>query len=83
MGVLGAALLLAAGQIVGEPGQAVAATPATPTGEAAKLVCRRDRETGSRVRAKRTCRTREEWMEVDAAAQRGFENSRTMSRPTG
>ena len=78
MSVLGAVLLLAAGQ-----GQAVEASAPKPAGEAGKTICRRDRETGSRVRAKRTCRTREEWNEVDAAAQRGFENSRTISRPTG
>ena len=76
MSVLGAVLLLAAGQGAVE-------TAAKPTDGAAKMICRRGKETGSRVRAKRTCHTREEWNEIDAAAQRGFENSRTISRPTG
>lgn len=44
-------------------------------------ICRRGRETGSRLRAPRTCRTRAEWAEIEAAAQRGFENARATSRP--
>ena len=50
---------------------------------AEQKICRRGKETGSRLRAPRTCRTRAEWAEIDAAAQRGFENARAVSRPGG
>lgn len=76
MGVWAAALLLMGGQ---------AGTDETAKAKdaGAEQVCRRGRETGSRLRAKRVCHTRDEWRELDAAASRTLENSRTMSRPAG
>lgn len=76
MGVWVVALLLAGGQA--EAGGAAKSKDA-----GSEQVCRRGKETGSRLRAKRVCRTRDEWRELDAAAARTLENSRTMSRPTG
>lgn len=46
-----------------------ASTPAVPTGE--KLICRKQIETGSLVRGKKTCMTRAEWAKVGDAARDG------------
>lgn len=70
-------LLLAGGQA----GAVDAPEARKPASE--EQVCRRGKETGSRLRAKRVCHTRAEWDQLDAAASKTLENSRTMSRPSG
>ena len=77
MSVWAAVLMLAAG------GQDGAEAAAKPKDAGSEQVCRRGKETGSRLRAKRVCHTRDEWRALDAAASRTLENSRTMSRPAG
>ena len=52
---------------------AAAAEPATPTASvdpAQQTVCRKDLETGSLVRSKRTCHTRAQWAFIDDENQR-------------
>lgn len=59
-------LLLATAALATEP----VATPVAPTLDASQqTVCRRDTETGSLVRAKKTCHTRAQWTYIDDANQ--------------
>jgi hypothetical protein len=41
----------------------------TPSSE--KVVCKTEKVTGSRIKVKRTCRTRAEWDEISANARQG------------
>lgn len=70
-------LVLAAG------GQAQTETAAKPKDAGGEQVCRRGKETGSRLRARRVCHTRDEWEAIDAAHRQTLPNPHTMSRPTG
>lgn len=49
-----------------------------------QVVCRRDRttETGSHLRAPRTCRTRAEWREIEDHTQRELQQIRDGQAPT-
>lgn len=64
------------GLLLGFATTAIAASAAEPTSTAAlpdrqqETVCRKDRETGSLVRVKKTCHTRAQWQYIDAENQR-------------
>lgn len=61
---------------------AAAAAPAE-VDKSKEIICKRERETGSLVKAKRTCLTRQQWAYVQDTNQqfaRDLNNS-TMSRP--
>lgn len=62
---------------------APAAAPAAPVDKSQEIVCKRERETGSLVKAKRTCLTRQQWAYVQDTNQQFARqlNDSTMSRP--
>jgi predicted transglutaminase-like cysteine proteinase len=67
------------------PAQAPAASPAAaaPVDKSQEVICKREKETGSLVKSKRTCLTRQQWAYVQDTNQqfaRDLNNS-TMSRP--
>ncbi|PZN92505.1 MAG: hypothetical protein DCF31_16020 [Alphaproteobacteria bacterium] len=64
---LGAATLLATAAGAAEPAPVAAATP--PVDPMQQVVCRRDVETGSLVKAKKTCHTRAQWAYIDDTNQ--------------
>lgn len=73
------ALAPAAAQAPAEP----AAPAAAPVDKSQEIVCKREKETGSLVKSKRTCLTRQQWAYVQDTNQqfaRDLNNS-TMSRP--
>lgn len=78
------ALLIAAAALAPASAQAPAAAPAAAQVDKSKeIVCKRDKETGSLVKVKRTCLTRQQWAYVQETNQqfaRDLNNS-TMSRP--
>jgi hypothetical protein len=49
--------------------KAPSVVPAKPTDPMEKVVCRRELETGSLVKARKDCRTRREWNRRSEAAQ--------------
>jgi hypothetical protein len=67
------------------------APPTVKTAEGAaadranEMVCRRRQETGSLVKAKKTCHTREQWAYIDAEQQRMGRDfvANAMGRPSG
>lgn len=63
----------AASASASEPAAAPAAAPATAaatTDPELKLICRRDLETGSLVKAKKRCHTRSQWAYIDEQNQK-------------
>ena len=82
------ALIVAAATLVPAAVQAQAAAPtappaAAPVDKSQEIVCKREKETGSLVKARRTCLTRQQWAYVQDTNQqfaRDLNNS-TMSRP--
>lgn len=53
-------------------GQATGPQPeasATPTADAEKVICKQDKQTGSRVASRKTCLTARQWRERAAQAQ--------------
>ncbi|WP_372919512.1 hypothetical protein [Sandarakinorhabdus sp.] len=75
------ALLIAAAALAPAAAQTPAAAP--PVDKSQEIVCKRDKETGSLVKVKRTCLTRQQWAYVQETNQqfaRDLNNS-TMSRP--
>jgi len=54
-----------------ETAGATNANPAVPPPEGEKLICRKQVETGSLVKGKRTCMTRAEWGKLGDAARDG------------
>lgn len=46
-----------------------AAPAAAPVDRSQEIVCRRDRETGSLVKARKTCHTRAQWKYIDDTNQ--------------
>lgn len=79
------ALIVAAAALAPAAAQAPAAAPAAaPAVDKSKeIVCKREKETGSLVKAKRTCLTRQQWAYVQDTNQqfaRDLNNS-TTSRP--
>lgn len=78
-------LIVAAAAWAPAVAQAPAAAPtAAPAADKSKeIICKREKETGSLVKAKRTCLTRQQWTYVQDTNQqfaRDLNNS-TMSRP--
>lgn len=61
-----------------------AAAPAAQTDQAGakkeKLICRRERATGSRVRVNRTCMTEAQWRELSTKTEKGMND---ISRDAG
>lgn len=79
------ALLLAAAAVAPAAAQTpqAATTAAAPVDKSKEIICKREKETGSLVKAKRTCLTRQQWAYVQDTNQqfaRDLNNS-TMSRP--
>lgn len=83
------ALIIAAATLVPAAVQAQTAAPAAaqpaavPVDKSQEIICKREKETGSLVKAKRTCLTRQQWAYVQDTNQqfaRDLNNS-TMSRP--
>lgn len=79
------ALLIAVAALAPAAAQAppAAAPAAAPVDKGKEIVCKRDKETGSLVKVKRTCLTRQQWAYVQETNQqfaRDLNNS-TMSRP--
>lgn len=78
------ALIIAAAALAPVAVHAQAAAPAAaPVDKSKEVICKRDKETGSLVKARRTCLTREQWAYVQDTNQqfaRDLNNS-TMSRP--
>ena len=79
------ALLLAAAAVAPAAAQTPEAAPtaAAPVDKSKVIICKREKETGSLVKAKRTCLTRQQWAYVQDTNQqfaRDLNNS-TMSRP--
>lgn len=75
------ALLIAAAALAPAAAQTPAAAP--PVDKSQEIVCKRDKKTGSLVKVKRTCLTRQQWAYVQETNQqfaRDLNNS-TMSRP--
>lgn len=75
------ALLIVAAALAPAAAQTPAAAP--PVDKSQEIVCKRDKETGSLVKVKRTCLTRQQWAYVQETNQqfaRDLNNS-TMSRP--
>lgn len=78
------ALLIAAAALAPAAAQTPAtATAAAPVDKSKEIVCRRDKETGSLVKSKRTCLTRQQWAYVHNTNQQIARelNDATMSRP--
>lgn len=77
------ALALLADAAASPPSVTPPAPPANP--EKTKLICRRDVETGSLVRATRRCYTREEWAKLAAQGNRDAQTmmDRAGPRSTG
>ena len=75
------ALLIAAAALAPAAAQTPAA--AAPVDKSKEIVCKRDKETGSLVKSKRTCLTRQQWAYVhDTTQQFARElNDASMSRP--
>ena len=78
------ALIIAVAALAPAAAQVPAAAPAaTPADKGKEIVCKREKETGSLVKVKRTCLTRQQWAYVAETNQqfaRDLNNS-TMSRP--
>lgn len=82
------ALIIAAATLAPAAVQAQAAAPAAapavaPVDKSKEIICKREKETGSLVKARRTCLTRQQWTYVQDTNQqfaRDLNNS-TMSRP--
>ena len=68
-----------------QPPTAPPATAAAAADPMDKMVCRRQAETGSLVRAKRECHTRRQWAYLDEQNQTAARNlvDDTRSRPNG
>lgn len=66
-------LFVSALLMAGESGQPPATT-ASPVDPMDKMVCRRQAETGSLVRAKRECHTRRQWAYLDEQNQTAARN---------
>lgn len=79
------AVLLAAAALAPAAAQAPAAAPAAaaPVDKSQEVICKREKETGSLVKAKRTCLTRQQWAYVQDTNQQFARelNNSTMSRP--
>jgi predicted transglutaminase-like cysteine proteinase len=78
------AMFLAAAALAPAAAQAPAAAPAAaPVDKSQEVVCRREKETGSLVKARKTCLTRRQWAYVQDANQQVARqlNDSTMSRP--
>lgn len=75
------ALLIAAAALAPAAAQTPAASP--PVDKSQEIICKRDKETGSLVKSKRTCLTRQQWAYVhDTNQQFARElNDASMSRP--
>ena len=73
--------MLTSSALAGEPAQtepAAAATSAAPAAVADpgdKMVCRVEEETGSRVRAKRICKTARQWDQIARATKDSWRKS--------
>lgn len=82
-GILGLSLPAAAQTAAASDTAAAAAAPAPETTE--KLICRKQVETGSLVKGKRTCMTRSEWAKVADAAREGGQYlvDQNTGRPSG
>lgn len=66
------ALVLAAALPALAPAHAADPAPpaaTTPVDRSQEVVCRRDKETGSLVKAKKTCHTRAQWQYIDDTNQ--------------
>lgn len=67
-------LVLVAGLAVAAPSETVgtvASNPSVTPPQGEKLICRKQIETGSLVRGKKTCLTRAEWAKIGDAARDG------------
>lgn len=77
--------LFAAAMPASTSAQAPAATPSAPAAvdKNKEIICKREKETGSLVKAKRTCLTRQQWAYVQDTNQQFARqlNDSTMSRP--
>jgi predicted transglutaminase-like cysteine proteinase len=62
-------LLLGSAAMAADPAPAAGANPATTIDPMQQMVCRRDKETGSLVKTKKTCHTRAQWAYIDDANQ--------------
>jgi predicted transglutaminase-like cysteine proteinase len=60
--MLGLALATAGAARAADPLPAASTAAASPD---VKMICRRDRETGSLVKSKKTCHTKEQWQYID------------------
>jgi predicted transglutaminase-like cysteine proteinase len=83
------ALIIAAATLAPAAAQAQTAAPvaappaAAPVDKSQEIICKREKETGSLVKAKRTCLTRQQWAYVQDTNQQFARelNNSTMSRP--
>ena len=82
------ALVIAAAALAPATAQTPAAAPADAPAAASvdksqEIICKRDKETGSLVKVKRTCLTRQQWAYVQETNQQFARdlNDSTMSRP--
>ena len=78
------ALIIAAATLVPAAVQAQTAALATaPMDKSREIICKREKETGSLVKAKRTCLTRQQFAYVQDTKQQFARelNNSTMSRP--
>ncbi len=57
------------GTMVSAAEPAATAAVAAPTDRMQQMVCRRDKETGSLVKSKKTCHTRAQWQYIDDTNQ--------------
>ncbi len=66
-------MLAISGLMLSTVAMAAEQTPATPGAEIdpmQQMVCRKDKETGSLVKSKKTCHTRSQWAFIDDENQR-------------
>ena len=76
------ALLIAAATLVPAAVQAQTAAPAAaqpaaaPVDKSQEIICKREKETGSLVKAKRTCLTRQQWAYVQDTNSREISTTR-------
>ncbi len=73
----GLTLILSAAPAPGEESRNGAAVPPAPK---IRKVCRLDDSIGS-IRVRRTCRTKEEWAEIDAVNSNNAQRQQEMLRP--
>ena len=77
------AALVSSAAWAADPAPAPAGATTAETDRMQEMICRKDKETGSLVKAKKTCHTRSQWQYVDDTNQQMtrdlIENTRTKS----